>query len=368
MIVHAAHPALMLRVPPRARNVRIDWQRTVTPVEVAAASAGDLRPVEGLSLTLGGAPEAIALSLFEGRLFTPLRGSGRAATAGDLAALLEGTGPRGASEADVAFHESIRHRLTDSPLILAYRGTPRYLPVAPADDRGDALGPPRLVRYDGQAEASANATAYARDDLLLVDGIPYVRVVPLARVFRDDNGVHARIMSYGGMASLGTAPVAPADFDAATRATAEPGRRRVHLPDGFDAWQALPASVFGERARETVANCLPGLLRMTLDRADASLRPYMDPAWRRTMAEWETRGLNRSLAGEPAGDALRDSLQVMAALIHFDRNKTIMGMGHWSDVALAMLREVHVAGPGHPAPAPPAADSLDEDAAAFAGI
>jgi hypothetical protein len=202
----------------------------------------------------------------------------------------------------------------------------------------------------------------AEEDLLLVDGVPHRRVLPLARIHPDAPCARVHLMLHPGMASLGSVPTPPQAFEATLAAVALPGADGFAKPRGFDAWMRLPAEAFGDRPARMVANRLPAHMRSHLDEG----RLTAPDGVRDRLAEMEGEGLLGLVRGASIAPVLAECANLLEAMRTHVRegesgSRWIPTGGAAS--VLATLREVLI-----PSCAPPDPEALEEDAAAFAAI
>lgn len=354
MILHAIHPTPVLRVPHGKRSERLEFERTVTAVEVPEASPSEMD--EANPILLGGVQErgGARPALHDGKLYRPLSSDGRDTNALDLASVLEGRALPGSS--DPRWHHWMRFHMRGSPLFAPFVTLQRH--GSPRDDyRGDVLPPPRSVRHNAGETASSAIRAYASEDLLLVGGVPHVRVVPLASARRKAHGVEVSIRHRAGVPDLEDLPVGPGDLDAVIDAIPERFARGDHLgTEVFLAWRDLPASVFGDRAAVLAANNVPFL--MGRERGHwLGGRPV--DAWPDTEM-FEVHGLAGLVSGEAAGAALAAAAgQARAMLATGDR---CVGLSKVPD-ALRTIESAYL--PGY---RPTAEAAMVEDADAFAAL
>ncbi len=241
-----------------------------------------------------------------------------------------------------------------SPLFAPYQDVLRH-GAARADFRGDVLGPHRSVRHHAGEAAARAVRDYARDDLLLVGGVPHVRVVPLASARRDVSRVEVTIRHRFGVGDLGELPCGPDGLDAVIDAMPPDLERGEHVgTPAHRAWTCLPRTVFGDRAAVLVANNAPFLMR-------AERETWLGEA---PVAGWPDAGMAEAYAlagivsGEAAGEAIRTCAGQARALLATGDRRIALGK---VPGALRAFEEVYLPAYG--------SDALPtEDAEAFAAL
>jgi hypothetical protein len=318
MILIAAHPAPVVRIPIRKRVERLDWELTRTAIEIPEAAAHETYPDD--PDLLGGPQDRDGRIpiMHGGRLYAPMAHGGRNANLADLATLVEGREVEGAGNAEWQYW--MAPYLRGTPLTAPFRKIERTGYPKP-DHRGGDLGFHRLVRSHGGLMAAAAVRDMGREWFLIVDGVPHVRVVPLATADTGLFDARVTVMERFRIDGLRNLPATPGQVHAFVDAVRPHWHtdRGFDPPQGFRSWMDLPPTVFGDRALTLVANELPFLVRHGQGHRDWAEK-YPDRV--AAMEALELDGLARSITGDDVETTIRACAVKLRDQIAVSRHST----------------------------------------------